>query len=437
MLRSMARCTSLSEPYDHGLSAQLITFIITGMAFMLLPGTFLGVVNLFKISASATPSAADTAWIQAHGHAQIFGWLGTFILGVGFYAIPRLRLSRYSAAAAWTTYGLWVAGVTMRWAGGVTPWHWRELFRTGNVLELLAVTLFFVSVFVPAPRAIEEKWRSSVLMIEVAALGMAAALVMNVYEAFRIATPVFPNAFNQRFLGVATWGFVVPFIWGFATRWVPPLMGLPKSRKSFLLPVVALLFAGIAVNAPAVILAACVGFVLALRIFEPSQKEPKLRGVHPSIAFFLRSAFGWMIIAAVLAIVASLSKTPNGFTGAGRHALTVGFMVVTVFCIGPRVLPAFFGKRRLFSTNMMFASLLLVSAGCAMRVGSQVLAYGHISSGAWRWLPASAVLEMTAVMIFAVNMLLTLTTGSPLETFYEAQNARDAIRNQNEAPRSI
>ena len=29
-----------------------------------------------------------------------------------------LRLSRYSAAAAWTSYGLWTAGVAMRWAVG-------------------------------------------------------------------------------------------------------------------------------------------------------------------------------------------------------------------------------------------------------------------------------------------------------------------------------
>ena len=31
------------------------------------------------------------AWIQAHGHAQVLGWIGSFILGIGFYSIPKLR----------------------------------------------------------------------------------------------------------------------------------------------------------------------------------------------------------------------------------------------------------------------------------------------------------------------------------------------------------
>lgn len=79
----MSRCPrSLSHPFDQGLSAILITYVATGLAFMLLPGTLIGVVSLLTIAAKQTPGSADAAWIQAHGHAQIFGWLGTFILGI-------------------------------------------------------------------------------------------------------------------------------------------------------------------------------------------------------------------------------------------------------------------------------------------------------------------------------------------------------------------
>ncbi|HBY97481.1 MAG TPA: hypothetical protein DEP84_26665, partial [Chloroflexi bacterium] len=31
------------------------------------------------------------ALVQAHGHVQLFGWAGLFILGVGLYFLPRLR----------------------------------------------------------------------------------------------------------------------------------------------------------------------------------------------------------------------------------------------------------------------------------------------------------------------------------------------------------
>ena len=62
---------SLSQPHDPDLSKMLITYIITGIASMLLPGTFVGVINLLKISSAHTSSAADAGWIQAHGHAQV------------------------------------------------------------------------------------------------------------------------------------------------------------------------------------------------------------------------------------------------------------------------------------------------------------------------------------------------------------------------------
>ena len=73
------------------LSRLLMLYISTGLLFMLLPGTFLGVWNLLAISSRHAADSVSAAWIQAHGHAQIFGWIGTFILGIGFYSIPKLR----------------------------------------------------------------------------------------------------------------------------------------------------------------------------------------------------------------------------------------------------------------------------------------------------------------------------------------------------------
>src|SRR5208282_5120500 len=73
------------------LARLLMLYISTGLFFMLLPGTFLGVWNLLAISSSRAANSVLPTWIQAHGHAQIFGWIGTFILGIGFYSIPKLR----------------------------------------------------------------------------------------------------------------------------------------------------------------------------------------------------------------------------------------------------------------------------------------------------------------------------------------------------------
>jgi uncharacterized protein involved in response to NO len=413
----MARChRSLSSPHDPDLSRLLVVYVATGLGFMLLPGTFVGVLNLLKISAAHTSGAADAGWIQAHGHAQIFGWLGTFILGIGYYAIPRLRLSAFSHCAAWTTYALWTTGVALRWAVGTwPPAQWRVLFPLAGVLELIAVVIFAVSVFVARPRRHDDTWRSSVLIITAAGVAMVVAVALNAWESFRVDAPLFPASFNQRYLALITWGFVVPFIWGFSTRWLPPLLGLRPTRKQLLLPALVLLFAGVVFNP--LLVPAAILFVIALRLFEPAAKEAKLRGVHLWTPIFIRLAYAWSIVAAVLAI--AVTRVP----GASRHAVTVGFFAAAVFTIGPRVLPAFFNVRRLWSPRLMAGSLVLLNIGCTMRVVSQILAYQHISTTAWQTLTLSAIVEMTAVTLFAANMLMTLTTGSPLQAFLEAKEA--------------
>jgi uncharacterized protein involved in response to NO len=55
----------------------------------------------------------------------------------------------------------------------------------------------------------------------------------------------------------------------------------------------------------------------------------------------------------------------------------------------------------------MFAALALLSMGCLLRVGSEILAYQGFARAAWSWLPVSAITEMTAVTIFAVNLAVT------------------------------
>ncbi len=77
----------------------------------------------------------------------------------------------------------------------------------------------------------------------------------------------------------------------------------------------------------------------------------------------------------------------------------------------------------------MAGVLVLINIGCTMRVVSQVLAYEGISALAWKTLPVSAVVEMVAVTCFAVNMVMTLTTGSPLDDFLAQRERELAAQN--------
>src|SRR5579871_1444699 len=105
---------------DRELQHLLTAYVITGLFFMLLPGTFLGVWNLISISNEHSLQSLSASWIQAHGHAQIFGWIGTFIIGIGCYSLTKMgAIPPFALQRGWLTWSLWTFGVSLRWAVNV------------------------------------------------------------------------------------------------------------------------------------------------------------------------------------------------------------------------------------------------------------------------------------------------------------------------------
>src|SRR5688572_27459170 len=81
----------LSGAEEPGAARLLRAYAVFGLFCMLVPGTLVGVLNLISIGGHHAAGAVAPVWVQAHGHAQIFGWIGTFIIGIGYYSLPRWR----------------------------------------------------------------------------------------------------------------------------------------------------------------------------------------------------------------------------------------------------------------------------------------------------------------------------------------------------------
>jgi uncharacterized protein involved in response to NO len=277
------------------LSRLLIAYIAMGLFFMLLPGTFLGVWNLLAISSQRSVETVSPAWIQAHGHAQVFGWIGSFILGIGYYSIPKLRRMRpFALWSPWTSLLMWFLGVSLRWLAGVYQWHWRLLLPLSAALEIAAF-LIFLPVVSSHGRANEKanhirpKLDEWIFVVITGCIGWLAALVINLlsalFLAWRDASPVLPHGFDQRLLVLETWGFLVPFVWGFSAKWLPIFLGLrtlhsqrlPLAVALNLAGVIAALFGRLLVSSLLLLMALSVA-IYALRLFEPSERPPKNQG---------------------------------------------------------------------------------------------------------------------------------------------------------------
>jgi hypothetical protein len=250
------------------------------------------------------------------------------------------------------------------------------------------------------------------------------ALVLNLGIAIEVARhgvePVYPPIADRMFLILALWGFAIPVAWSYSTRFVTIFAGLAEPRQAaarwlaaavVVLAVCALLrqFLAVSILAAGVSIAA----VWALRIFEPSQREPKRGAVYRQYPEFMRLAYGWLLVGAALGLAAELWPRASGLGGASRHGLTVGFLATLIFCVGPLILPSFLAGRELRSAALMGASLWLLNVGCALRVSSECLAYSSTGGMAWRVLPISALLELIAVCLFVLNLGLTMVQRIP------------------------
>ncbi len=407
-------------------SLMLRAWIASGLFFMALPGTLLGFSNLVAISTHHGLGSLPAVWIQGHGHAQVFGWIGSFILGIGFYSQP--SHGRSVVRIPLTCFVLWTSGVAMRWTASIYGWHWRLMFPISAGFELIAVLLFIAAASqhklperAPSQAAKQrmELWMVSVLM---GTAGLAALVIFNFVEYVRLAVSgtllAFPHALDQKYLILLAWGFLVPVVWGFSARWLPTFLAIarpsvPVFFTALILDLIGVVFgvAGWTVAATILLTAASIAIGLALHLTQRPHGPAKVQGIHPSFPSFIRLAYAWLVIAGSMSVWAAVADQHGGIWGASRHALTVGFAATMVFAIGPRILPHFAGIQNIFNKRLMFLSLLLLQTGCTLRVCSEPLAYEGILTFAWKTLPVSGMLELSGVLVFAVNIMLTFHLG--------------------------
>lgn len=413
-------------------SLLLRLWIVTGIFFMVLPGTILGFSNLLLITAHHGLNGLSPAWIQAHGHSQVFGWIGSFVLGIGFYSQPLTRANRGRLPVV--CWGFWATGLTLHWLAGAYLWQWRIALPISGLAELVAVLLFLYAAsqhklpeHAPAQDGGKSKtriepWMQTVLVSNAALLlAVAINFVAGVRLALAGVTPAIPHAFDQRYLVLLGWGFLAPLVWGFSARWLPIFLGVKPVRGRLLQLAVLLDLLGVALGMAAQALPATIVLVfaavlaaIAIRVFSVPERPAKTAGIHRSFPIFLRTAYAWSILASLLGIWAAAADAHGGIWGGSRHALTVGFCAMMVMTVGPRILPHFAGVRNLWSSRLMLATLVLLLAGCTLRVSMEPLAYEGIAHFAWKLLPLSGSLELGAVLLFALQLVMTFARGKSI-----------------------
>jgi hypothetical protein len=418
-------------------------FFVAGIVTVLTLGAVWGAYLLLRIGLSGSFTAAGLHEINAHGHAQIFGWVGLFVMGFAYQAFPRFKhtaIARPRLALA--TLVMLLSGLVARSLAqplvASLPWLWWVAVG-GSVLEVVAIGAF-------------------VWLIAATLLGSARPLVhydyyilsalfwfavQAVYEGIYLTATLGASGDTLTHL-VATWqaplrdiqihGFALLMILGVSQRVFHHFYGLPEpsaKRSLMLLPVLNAAVIGEALGlvlmrqvgpvwaalwyGSAIVLAVAAAVLVAnWRIYSPAPDGDR------SLKF-LRIAYAWLFVslgmlvllpahqAALRELAPTSAAAQMGFShayyGAARHAITVGFVSLMIVGVAAKVVPTLNGVDSRLLTAL-WAPFLLINAGCLLRVGGQILT--DFSPVAFPIAGISGLLEVAGLALWGGHLCLVM-----------------------------
>jgi len=413
-------------------------YFLAGIAVVLSVGASWGAWLLWTIGLNGSFRAVSVHAINAHGEAQIFGWVGLFIMGFAYQAFPRMwQTTLVAPRLAVVAFGLMVGGLFVRTAGITAAEAWAPaapLALAGGLMQLAAVGLFAGQLLVTFRRsgAAVEAYVGFV----VAALGwFMLSSVFSVWHSWHTMTA--PDL-DALIWSIATYqaplrdlqihGLALFMILGVSLRMLPAIHGLPRipERRAWwalglLTSAVVgetalflvyrwtgnqLIAAGL-VPTWAIMTTAVLTITLPWRLWRP-MPEPDRTGK------FVRAAYAWLPVSLVMLLMMPLynglvgMSFSHAYYGATRHAITVGFISLMIMGMAAKVVPTLNGVDPRTLSNLR-GPFLLLNLGCFLRVTMQVATdWTHY---AYPPIGLSGVLEVTGLAWWGLGLAVVMRRG--------------------------
>lgn len=429
------RIVPSAVPLDRQQAAVAIfrPFFAAGIACVLTVGCLLGALALFGIAQRGSYTAsAWTPYVLAHANSQLFGWVGLFVMG---FALQQHGPSVARAASfhrlAYASLGLMAAGVLLRFAAEPLVRADRDVWMPVGIaacaFQAIAVALFLTNTQINRHKSGEGlTWQSAFVFSSLSWLALVAAAEPFAFYLSHQADP------QSSILFVAGWfpvmreaqflGFAAMMIFGVSLAkfgscfgWKPAyrswgLAGLGLWCTALVCRIVGWRVAFVSEFAPgsanlytfggALFLIGGVALLKSSRILERPQSPQRSHK-------FVRAAYGWMIAAGLMMALEPLHLAAIGapfshaFTGAVRHAVTVGFISQMILGVGIHVVSRLTGTDESKRTAL-WATFALLNLGNAARVGLEWMT--DYQPGAFIPMGWTGFVELVAIGLWALEM---------------------------------
>jgi uncharacterized protein involved in response to NO len=404
------------------------SYIWTALAMALGIGFTIGTHLTFILGFGFPPGSGFASFIQTHGHIQLVGWSGLFVMGISLHVIPRL-IGRPLAQPRYVRWALWslATGLVLRAVGQtVLPYtlqsRWFALISWSVIisggLEWVGVLLYLTLLLRASSNTVQHKVRAAFLAIRpfiqammvgwglYTCINLALLLTMAQQRQF-VVHPAWNTVAIECFLGlvllpvafafsirllplylglaVPTWP-VQPFAYAYLIGWglqvlpaMPPVLRWAPQGSMFLSHLGLLVTSGV-----------ILGFVWQLDILTrrrtPRARTRTLPQAHPSptaspgqmahpfgrFDILIYTAYIWLVLAAcgdLIAAVTALTGKPHTVSlDAMRHMYLMGFVTLLICGIAVRMLPGFLHQRRIAIPALVIATCWLGNAAVIGRV---------------------------------------------------------------------
>ena len=369
------------------------------------------------------------ALVQVHGHLQVGGWIGLFVIGMMFRLLPRFAGRPLQFAwVTWPALALLLLGTLGR--GIAQPWldlsGMRVVLDISVVAELIGALLVAMSIGATIVPALRTFAPAPFFLVGAVGLIAQAALGVAWLPAMDSTVPALPPVRDEALLSLQFYAFLLPVVIGVSLRALPSFFAWPAATFRWTWAVAVALAAGAALYAGArllsggpygvrleqaggvLIAAAIAGAVLQTGVWRQAER---LRPSARHAAVLIRTAYIWLVVAALALAWVSLAGMLDGRivraseVDAIRHILAVGVFSTLLVGMAQLVLPWLAMRRQRPNSARIETWVLwsLLTSATVLRVAGAL--QGGAGDSRWWLMATGGLLAIVAVAYFAVTVL--------------------------------
>lgn len=433
-------------------------FFVCGTVTVLSAGCLLGALALFGLAMKGSYLAsAWTPYVLAHANSQLYGWVGFFIIGFSLqHHAPTVARERLFHRLAWTSLGLMGTGIVLRFVAEPLAQSGEPFWVATGVAsawcQAAAVLAFVVNTTVTRYRPTiadgtglltadpvgaqrqRPPWQTAFVFLSLGFLVVVSLVEPVVFaqshQPDRLASIQFVAEWFAPLREAQFLGFVASMIFGVALVKVSECLGAKEPSKELGLAGlgfwtlgllariggwVAYYRAGMIPGSGALYYAGgallCIGAVFVVAAARPwswrlRPGTPKLRS-HK----FVLASFTWLLVAGLMMVVEPLVLQRLGlpfshaYTGAVRHAVTVGFISQMIIGFSLRIVPSTLGLDDA-ALPRLWPTFWLLNVGNTLRVALEVAT--DFTPLAFKPMGLTGFVELVGLALWGAHLLKLL-----------------------------